>query len=1189
MLRPASVLSLLPLVAFAYAQPQGYASRQQVIRAGVVVLSGDRPASGFAQPGAPYAFWNLERSTLKPPGWTFSNPFGASTLAGDRFTRWSSIDNTAVNGQSLTKSNAPYWEVDLKDLNDDQIAQYDVLLVSPRYSLQFNSREREGLRRFMDRGGILWVDLGQIAANQVDQVNSLPFSFGVKTGNATAFMRGDTTQGLLTRPNTFNYYDFGLLNTPVGGPQSLVRSDASTSFPGLRNDYLTFQKILTQNNEATIAYVRVGDGFQVVTTRSLGYKLNATSRNAANDRVAAQDGALSRSGIASAKFAVNLASLGSEFRQQGGGSRRAGSTVIDIPAPLLNRFKGINRDGTAANNEEFNAPVVYKGVAYVVQGRRLVAYDTDPGQDLDGFNGPDDGMVDYGNSFGADKIWESTDLYGPGLSSPVVVEAADPDSGANTDYVYVADRSGRLYGFSALNETSTGQIRVPAGRVRPLIGPIDPPGGRAEYGTGTANAPTVHNGLIYMADIQGNKGRVWVVRASTGRVIASDNPFKIGGSGAANEIPPFSSGPTIGSIPIADNSGGTDLVLYAPTASTGSGANAAAGLISLWIGTQGESPVQEVEAVPGGVLVTTRAQQQGGPPIWCPTAPTERQWAPRITYVNRDTGDPMDAATLATYVTGPAIDSSGGQLTFPGTKPPTQWQARVSYNLDWGGDPNNLQGIQRGTLNFPDTDNQQVVYGNIAMSGRGTIYAIVGPRSSSLFGGSLYAFREEGRGTFRCLMRYDLYGEHKQIVNGTPQTIRELYADNDLLRFLIPGTSADPSLARLTGLRFTSSPVVRGDQVFAGATATKRINVGGIVPFASTVLMAFRAEPLGVEIPVRGDAIPDGSSIIQKDMARSQDKTQPDQESQFQQGQYTYDSARGVIRIDNLMTTTKGPIQSSLNTSAPIILRKPDGGDTILEPDRQGGRFSPLLWYTVLNGFNTSSTSGRYRPAGLFVSGSTLYTAGDSILPPLLRGEYTGGIPPTEGLLTALDAQIPSADASLSPDPQRPWQNQLTQFIGTGPGSFRGSDHFRWPMLRGISSGEDYGYRLNQTTLGREFNTAYGVVGGDGTIFSWSDRGVAAFRRSDLVVADEGRIGVYDAGGSPVFTTNASVTSGANGEGSVGSLRPIVRPTRAYAVGGQQLLVADPATNRIARIAADGVEVRSIDRFITDRKYVPRG
>ncbi|RYG47720.1 hypothetical protein EON79_06585 [bacterium] len=913
----------------------------------------------------------------------------------------------------------------------------------------------------------------------------------------------------------------------------------------------------------------------------------------ANEGVNAQDGALSREGVASAKFAINLASLGSEFRQQGGGSRRSGSTAIDIPAPLLRRFQGINRDALSADNEEFNAPVVYKGVAYVVQGRRLVAYDTDPGQDLDGFNGPDDGIPDYGNAFGADKIWQSIDLYGPSLSSPVVVEATNPAAPAtqgNTDMVYVADRSGRLVRFSALNKDAQGVIRTAPARVRPVDAqPLDPPGGRAEYGSQTPNAPTVHDGLIYMADVQGGKGRVWVARASNGQLVRSTNPFKLGGAGT--EMPPFSSGATIGSIPIADNSGGNDLVLYAPTAPNGSGANAAAGLVSLWIASQGESPVQ-VEAATGGFSVTTRAQQQGGPPIWCPTSNEYNRWAPRITFVDAE-GNPMPAATLRTYVTGPATNppDSGGVLFFPGSLPdPNIWSARVTYYLDWGGDEDQLAGIQRGTLNFPDTDNNQVVYGNIAMSGRGTIYATVGPRTPSNFGGSLYAFREEGRGTFRCLMRYDLYDEHFQVVNGARQTIRETYADNDLIRFVIPGTAATPALARLRRLRFTSSPVVRGDQVFAAATSTKKVQFGPIVSdFQSTILMAFRAEPLGVEIPVRGDAIPEGSSIIQKDMARSQDKTQPDQETQLQLGQYTYDANRGVIRIDNLMTTQKGPIQSALSTSMPIILRKPDGGDTILEPDRQGGRFSPLLWYTVLNGFNSSSTSGRYRPAGLFVSGNTLYTAGKSIIPSVLRGATSIADIKDEGLLTALDATIPSGDASLTADPGRPWQNQLTQFVGTSPANFRGSEHFRWPALRGIASGEDYGVRLNQTLLGDNIETAYGVVGGEGTLFSWSQRGVTAFRRSDLVVADSGRIGVYDAGGSPIFTTNSSVASGLMGEGSVGSLRPLVRPTRAYALGGQQLLVADPGSNRIARIAGDGVEVRSIDRFILDRSYVPRG
>ncbi|CAN5689771.1 hypothetical protein BH11ARM2_BH11ARM2_10120 [soil metagenome] len=1193
MLRLASTFALVPMAALALAGPQGYASRQQQIRAGVVVLESDL-TNGVTRSSAPHAFWNLERSNLKPPGWTFVNPFGPTTLAGDAFTRWTKIQ-AALGGtgvilnQTLSKSDGPYWEVNLSNLSEDQISQYDILLISPRTKIELNTREREALRRFMDKGGILWTDMGAVNPGRVDPVNNIPLSFGLVTGNQTTPSRGDLTQALLSRPNTFGYFDFGLLNAAVGNAYDITAAVSSTApLVGVADDFLNFQNVLSQGSRPTVALARVGDGFEVVTSRGLSIKLNATvatGTSADSNGLLRGDGAgLTQAGAVAGRFLVNLVSLSTEFRQQGGGSRRAGSVAIDIPAPLMRRFAAVSADASQSNGET-TPPIIYKNVAYVVTNNRLVAYDTDPSQDLDGDGNADDGVPDYGSSFGADKIWESKNMPGP-ISAPVAVESVRA-GGTAGDQIIVVDKNGTIHAFSALNDDATGHISQGTGRLDAIY-TLDPPAGASTNSGEPPNAPTVYGGLIIVADNQGTKGRIWMARARTGSYVRSNRAFRIGGTGSEVTLAPITSGATVGSIPIADNSGGTDLVAYVPTRSNGAGSNASAGISSIWIGAQGERPVSWTQATAtGGIEVTTRASQQGGLPIWCPS-PTSNygQWAPRIMLVYKNTGDPVSDSNLSGFINGTAVDEGGGVIRF-GTRQiidMNKFEVRVDYRIDWG-QSDGLQGVVRGGVNFPDTDNSQRVLGNIAMSGRGTIFATVGPTSPSIFGGSLYALREEGRGTFRLLTRYDLYSEHKELVNGAQQTIRETLADNDPVNIFIPG-GGEPELRRLKGLRFTSSPVVRGDQVFAAASATKQVRVGASVfPFASTVVMAFKAEPLGVEIPVQNLAIPDGTSIVQKDLARSQDKTLPDQESQFQAGQYTFDAARGIIRIDNLMTSQKGPIQGSLSTSLPIILRKPDGGDTLIEPNRLGGRFSPLLWYTVFSGFNTASSSGRYRPAGLFVAGNTLYTAGDSFVPSIL----TDGTLNSQGLLNAIDAEVPTGDAALLPDGVRPWQNQLVQFTGSTPANFRASEHFRWPLLKGVTSGDDYLIRLNQTTLGRGFETTFGVVGGAGTIFGWSQKGVAAFRRSDLVVADSGRIGVFDAGGSPIYTTDASVSSGPRAEGSVGTLHPLVRPSRAYALGGQELLVADPGANRVARIASDGTELRSIDRFVLDKNIVPRG
>ena len=61
----------------------------------------------------------------------------------------------------ISKSQGAYWTVQLSALSDTQIASYNVLLIAPRYYLSLNTREREAPpTRFVDGGGVLWVDLG---------------------------------------------------------------------------------------------------------------------------------------------------------------------------------------------------------------------------------------------------------------------------------------------------------------------------------------------------------------------------------------------------------------------------------------------------------------------------------------------------------------------------------------------------------------------------------------------------------------------------------------------------------------------------------------------------------------------------------------------------------------------------------------------------------------------------------------------------------------------------------------------------------------------------------------------------------------------------------------------------------------------------------------------------------------------
>ena len=66
-----------------------------------------------------------------------------------------------------------------------QLANYDVLLLAAHGNASLKPSDREKLRRFVDRGGLLWIDLtGASSINapfgtSIDLVNGMPVSFAL--------------------------------------------------------------------------------------------------------------------------------------------------------------------------------------------------------------------------------------------------------------------------------------------------------------------------------------------------------------------------------------------------------------------------------------------------------------------------------------------------------------------------------------------------------------------------------------------------------------------------------------------------------------------------------------------------------------------------------------------------------------------------------------------------------------------------------------------------------------------------------------------------------------------------------------------------------------------------------------------------------------------------------------------------
>lgn len=1186
---------------------QTFASRAQVIKAGVVILESSRNGP-LAQPvsAAPYAWFNLDSNkTVKPAGWTFVNPHGKSVMDAAEKARWVAIETSLDPHPNIYKSqgiptryskrNAAYWEARIGQMSDSQIADYDVLLVSPVYNARLSPSEREKLRRFVDKGGVLWIDPSALAINSIDLANSFPSPFGLAGATNVPEFR-DATQPLINGPQPLSLRDLTVLSGVPDGNfyKDLVAPPVPATGLLFGESFADFYRIKpvvgVSQNQFSMGVSRIGDGFVVVTSRAVAMKLNRVRvaedpqnfSYRSNLSFAGRDANLQTDGLAAAKFAVNMISLAREYGQPQGGSQKNGSSPVDVGAPLIARaydesIAGIN-----------TPPVLYKGLLVATAGDVVRVYDADPARDFDGDGNTDDGIPDPGVD-GRDLIWQSAPL-GQTLSAPVCVEVPNtsilsPEGRPASDQVLVTDSAGDLHAFDLMRFNANGTVFIDAapGRLdmnnsRGYSGaayPLTAPGQSGNYhlqAPELVHPPTVHENMAYMADrINTNSaGRVWMVDLVSGVKPVGRNGLEwfIGGN-AGSSVPLLSASSTIGFIPILDNSGGVDRVLYAPISNIpGTSPGQAAGFTSIWLGAKGEKPAEyepQGVDVASGLTVTTRAGREGLP-IYQPTTPSP--YGIRLTLLRAD-GTVYSGAEMAAVFSGDIAQPTPGTLVFDfvggatSALPADVAGIRVDYSIDFGGGGADLANAKRGDVQLPDSSaNERYIVGNLALTPRGTLYMTTTNNSRS----ALYGFREEGRGTFRCVMRYELFIEHTMGGQGiSDTTVPALFEDVDPVQEFAPAFLRQP----FTRFQFRSAPVVRGDVVYAVAAGWK-----GIVPAA--VVMAFKAEPETASIYIRD--FPANGSIVQPDLGRSVTR-RPEIAPAFQVGQVpgmVYDEELKLLRIENLATASKGQLQAVLNLSQPIIIRTPGGGsDRILYPngDNAANRFDPLLWFSVINGYEPS-------PSSLLATGSTLFMGGISPIRDIINGVAF----PWEnrGLINALDTDVDATSEWLRSSRSRLWMKQLIQIKEDGSGS---NPNQRWPLYENISDVSDFIVRLNQATVpGNEMRA---IAAGEGIFAAVSSRGLFSYSRSDFLVADQGRIAAFDPGGNSTFELTTTGNAGDTEGGNSGAGRPVVNPTRAYPLPNNEILVADPGANRVFRVNRGGTETRAISKFRLDPGRAP--
>jgi len=1208
-----AIVALAALSVVALAQPVQYASRAVKIRAGVLLIESQRTANNQALNAAPHVWSNLELDkNARPPAWTFENPLGRTTMTAASQLRWVNYGGSITPGRRLDKRRATYWEVALDQASDQVLATYDVLSLSVRNLLSLNSREREKLRRFVDQGGLLWIDVLPVAlGDRVDIANPgpVPFELGVGSNNLSATF----SHPLLNSPNPVSLEDLQLMqfNSSTG---DVIRAVTNTGAFGSILSWLNpdSQKIEfiagDVANGATVALGQVGEGYVLLTTRGVSATLSSYTSGdvlTLNDTFYPQPPALGPRFTAAAKLIVNAISLSTSYRAGSRGARRLGSSAVDIVAPLLKRFGGPVPGGGVPS--QTTPPIVFRDRVIASLGGQVAVLDAQPNRDLDGDGNPDDGVADTLGSE-MDVLWRSTGIPGP-LSSPIGFEVPNSNffsSGRRvTSMVAVRDGNGVLYLFDL---EPPGPI---TGNLAPLA-TIAPPDSIAP---GSSFAPAFHEGLIFCTDVRqsGGLGRVWLVDAATGAapVNPGNNNWVIQN---APRLSPAGGAPTVGYIPIQDNSGGLDRVVYVPTSADGP---RSAGLASVWIGSRGEEPLG-LQDEGANLRVQTRASINGIP-LYVNAASS---LGVKISVV-RANGDPVPFNQLGTYLTGAISQSSPGELLV-GITGTGDWNrstastaddvaVRVDYTLDWSR-AGQFGGTQsdsylRGRLFLPDqtTANRQIV-GNIALAPSGNLFVV--QSGSGNAGGTFYCIKEEGRGDFKLLYRWDLHNRINYRINPNSASTETFvydptFVDFDGLARLVPFLGGS-----FSNLIFASGPTVRGNTVYVVARGSK-----GFIP--SSMVVAFDSDPQPVEFEING--LSPGFALAQMDPNRSVDKTTLDVTSTLQSGQFSFEqdpspSSRGRIRMSNMAVIgPDGRIRDSISTSLPVLIRRSGQPDIVVEPEagvssgvyvpgNARGRWSPLRWYSVLTGYTAQGQP--------LVTGNTLYLGGASAFPSIISG---GPFTVTNGLLSAIDATISDSDPFLfqpvetasATDPARtivpamqswprPWMRQYRQIIAkpdTGPPDFFQSlfnPAYRWPQTEGIQSFEDLRIRVLQAAVSDSI--VHGVVGGEGVVVTWGPNNLYAFSRTDIMVVDEGRVGRFDTSGNPIWATDATLASGPDlPVTGTGNRIPLSRPTRFYSSGPSAYWIVDTGNDRVVRIDTSGRELRTLTGFKVDPNFRPDG
>ncbi len=521
----AGLLSLLAPAAHA----GGAVYQQHIVNAGVLVNETNTQGSGPNSDPAPYLFYVLNnRADIRPPDLTLVNPLAPTSITSAILNRWTPTAAGAVapytQGQMVTPDMAPYWEVPLNSVSDNELSQYNVLyLRADTTTTTFGPAINEKLRRFVDNGGQLIVEYGAASSSTPPP----PYNVGLWIGGGAASVSA------LTSPLTFP--PLGVLATPpapqlvaappiVTQPYFLNTSDLTSLFNTIPsgsalsltanpNDLLHGSEFSTAFSPALMAHT--GSNFvPVVSTAQVGAGQVITSALRIGPVVGTGNGA----------YFLPQTAAPNQTRTP------VASDFYNAPAPdlklLANAIEGLevhpsenktshgnaSNAGLASFSPAWQFPVTSTTTAPGAAVWGNFVFVTDAAGTLHAFDAfPSENLTGTADTNGKEQVTTIPAPYYPATSYDEIWNNLKPSNvtlGAGTSAPTVASFSGVNYVFVETANGSVGAFNAVTGQPAPfsLTAPTPPsPYTPASFATGTnAPSPTYYEGRVYAGQANGS-------------------------------------------------------------------------------------------------------------------------------------------------------------------------------------------------------------------------------------------------------------------------------------------------------------------------------------------------------------------------------------------------------------------------------------------------------------------------------------------------------------------------------------------------------------------------------------------------------------------------------------------------------------------------------------------------------------